>query len=190
MGPTVEKRSQGPLVATIDLLFLLICFFVLLLFFMQQQRTQAQTDLEALQQTLARITGEQESDVREALTKIEPLLEMFMVRQREEVERQRKLTARDVRRRQRETVRLEYSVLPGNRIQYEGRTYSVSEFRARVVNQLRRGNWIAFRATANPETPFGEVVAHRQLVLENMSEFDTYWDNVSQSKIPNQPPQK
>jgi septal ring factor EnvC (AmiA/AmiB activator) len=179
MGPPVEKRSQGPLVATIDLLFLLICFFLLLLFTMQQQRKETQAQLEATQESLARITGEQTTDVRQALKSLEPLLETFMVKQREQVERQRALAARDVRRRQRETVRLDYQVLPGNRIHHEGRIYSLSEFRAQVVTRLRQKNWISFRAVANAETPFGEVVAHRRLLLENMGEFDTYWDNVS-----------
>jgi len=184
MSLPIEKRSQGPLVATIDLLFLLICFFILLLFFMQQQGKEAQSQLEAAQETLARITGGTAPDVREALKTLEPLLETFMVKQREQVERQRALAARDARRRQRESVRLAYVVLPGNRVSYEGRLYSLTEFRGQVVDRLRQKNWVAFRATASPETPFGEVVAHRRLLLENMGEFDTYWDSVSENRTP------
>ena len=58
-----EKRSQGPLYATIDLLFLLVCFFLLLMFFMQQNKNAAQSQMEAAQQTLARVTGEETPNV-------------------------------------------------------------------------------------------------------------------------------
>jgi len=174
-----EKRSQGPLVATIDLLFLLLCFFILMLFFMQQNKTVAQSQLEAAQQTLARVTGEEAPNVSKVLEKLEPVLQTFMVQQRQEAEKQRQLAAREVRRAQRELVKLSYEILPGSKIVFEGRTYSVAEFKAQVVDPLRKGKWLGLRAVANPQTPFGEVVASRRVVLENSGEFDTYWDNVT-----------
>jgi hypothetical protein len=178
--PLAEKRSQGPLIATIDLLFLLVSFFVLLLYFSQQRQSEAQIQLEAAQQTLARITGEEQADVSATLAEMAPLLETFMVRQREDAERTRRAAAQEVRRRARETFKLTYEVLPGGQVRHEQRTYALPAFKAEVVDALRRTYWISFRAAARPETPFGEVVAQRKLVLENAGEFDTYWDNVTQ----------
>jgi hypothetical protein len=175
-----EKRSQGPLVATIDLLFLLLCFFLLLLFFLEQNKSKAEAQLEAAQQTLARVTGEPAADVPKALQALEPVLQTFMVQQRQEAARQRELAARELRRQERETVKLNYHILPGSRVIYQERAYSVADFKARVVDPLRAERWIAFRALARPETPFGEVVASRRVLLENSGEFDTYWDNVTQ----------
>ncbi len=175
-----EKRSQGPLVATIDLLFLTLCFFLLLLFYLNQSKTAAQAEIEQTQQTLARVTGETAPNVPKLLQKLEPVLQTFMVQQRQEAERQRELSAREVRRNERETVKLSYHILPGSRVVYQERAYSLAEFKAQVVDRLREDKWLAFRALARPETPFGEVVASRRVLLENSGEFDTYWDNVTQ----------
>ena len=175
-----EKRSQGPLVATIDLLFLLLCFFLLIMFFQQKNKSSAEAQLEAAQQTLARVTGEPPANVPKMLQTLEPVLQTFMVQQRQEAERQRELVARELRRQERETVKLSYHILPGNRVVYEARAYSMADFKAKVVDPLRADKWIAFRALARPETPFGEVVAGRRVLLDNSGEFDTYWDNVTQ----------
>src|SRR5690349_21382364 len=137
-----EKRSQGPLIATIDLLFLLVCFFLLLIFFSQQKNQEAQKQVQAAQQTLARITGEEAPDVSKALQVLEPVLQTFMVKQREEAEKQRQLAAREVRRAQRDTVKVNYDVLPGGKVMHDGRTYSVDEFRAQVLTPLRKGKWV------------------------------------------------
>jgi hypothetical protein len=185
-----EKRSQGPLVATIDLLFLLLCFFLLIIFFMQQNKNAAQSQLEAAQQTLARVTGEEQPNVSKVLEKLEPVLQTFMVKQKEEAEKQRQLAAREIRRLQRETVKVNYTVLPGNRVVYEGRELSVAAFKAQVLDVLRQDKWVALRAMAEPQTPFGEVVANRRVVLENSGEFDTYWDNVTPQGTPPQAPQQ
>ncbi|HEX7927437.1 MAG TPA: hypothetical protein VF678_07590 [bacterium] len=179
-----EKRSQGPLIATIDLLFLLVCFFLLLIFFSQQKNQEAQKQVQAAQQTLARITGEELPNVSKVLEVLEPVLQTFMVQQRQEAEKQRQLAAREVRRAQRDTARVSYDVLPGNKVVYEGRTYSVDEFRTQVLAPLRKGKWVNLRATADPRTPFGEVVNSRRAVLENSGEFDTYWDNVTPAGQP------
>jgi hypothetical protein len=174
-----EKRSQGPLVATIDLLFLLLCFFLLLLFFLQKGQANTKAQLESAQQTLARVTGEEATDVSKVLQALEPVLQTFMVQQRQDAERQRELAARDIRRRQRPLVKVNDQILPGGRVVYEDRPYGVTEFKVQVVDRLRSGNWLALRAMARPETPFGEVVASRRVLLENSGEFDTYWDNVT-----------
>jgi hypothetical protein len=174
-----EKRSQGPLVATIDLLFLVVCFFLLVIFFLNQRQTAAQEQLQAAQETLARVTGERAPDVPNALRALEPLLQTFMMQQRQEAERQRQLAARELRRAQRETVRVNYEILPGGRVSYEGRTLPLSDFKVLVIDPLRRDKWVALRAIADPMTPFGEVVASRRVLLENAGEFDTYWDNVT-----------
>jgi hypothetical protein len=179
-----EKRSQGPLVATIDLLFLVLCFFLLLLFYTSQQQSTAQTQLEAAQQTLARVTGEAAPNVSKALEALEPVLRTFMVQQRLEAEKQRQLAAREVRRAQRELVKVNYEILPSNQVVHEGRTYAMAEFRARVLDPLRQDKWVALRAMADPQTPFGVVVASRRVVLENSGEFDTYWDNVTPQGTP------
>ena len=175
-----EKRSQGPLIATIDLLFLVLCFFILLIFFMNQKQNAAQGQLEAAQQTLARVTGQEAPDVSKVLEALEPVLQTFMVEQSKEVAKQRALAAREVRRSQRDLVKVNYAIIPGNKVVYDGRTYGVADFKTQVLEPLRKKKWVALRASADPATPFGEVVAQRAVVLDNSSEFDTYWDNVTQ----------
>ena len=61
-----ERRSQGPLIVFIDLLFLLVAFFVLLLFFVRGHQEISEQALETMQESLSRITGE-EMKVPEAL---------------------------------------------------------------------------------------------------------------------------
>jgi biopolymer transport protein ExbD len=177
-----EKRGSGPLFAFIDLLFLMVAFFVLMLFFLQQQRTVAEAELEQTQQQLETVQAEK-SIVERVLEEIEPFVgDITTLRQRAE-ERRRAEEARQLRKRQKETFKLEYEVLPGNVVLYEGTRYSVERFAAEVVERLRENNWIAFRALARPDTPFGEVIGARRLVLDRQQEFDTYWDNLA----PNRP---
>ena len=176
-----EKSSRGPLIAFIDLLFLLVAFFTLLLFFIQQRQQISQQALEQVQQNLARITGEQ-VDVPKALETLEHMVDTFVASKEQEQERERALAERQKRRARRDTVRLEYTIGPSGRIRYEGKTYSAQDFLDRVVAPLRENKWVAFRAYAAPETPFGAVVAHRQLLLKDSNEFDTYWDNVTRTE--------
>jgi hypothetical protein len=146
---------------------------------MNQKQTAAQNQLEAAQQTLARVTGQESPDVSKVLEALEPVLQTFMVQQNKEVAKRQQLAAREVRRSQRDLVKLNYAIMPGNKVVYEGRTLSVADFRAQVLDPLRKKKWVALRASADPATPFGEVVAQRAVVLDNSSEFDTYWDNVT-----------
>ncbi|HEX9843343.1 MAG TPA: hypothetical protein VGC20_11365 [bacterium] len=176
-----ERSSRGPLIAFIDLLFLLVAFFTLLLFFVQQRQQISQQSLEAVQQNLARITGEQ-VDVPQALETLERMVERVVASREQEQERERLLAERQKRRERRDTVRLEYTIGPSGRIVHEGKTYSAPDFLERVVTPLRKSKWVAFRAYAAPETPFGAVVDHRQLLLKDSNEFDTYWDNVARTE--------
>lgn len=179
-----RPRSLGPLFAFIDLMFLLVAFFTLLLFFMRGQQVEAERELERTQQRLE--AAEQErSLVMAAAAKLEPLFDKFMAQQRVEAERRRELAARETRRRGREALRIEYRIGGAGNILYRQQSYSVERFRAEVVAPARRTRWIAFRAYADPETPFGTVVESRRRLLEDSGEFDTYWDNVTR-----EPPQQ
>jgi hypothetical protein len=176
-----ERKSWGPLIATIDLLFLVLAFFTLLLFFVQKEREQARVKLERVEGSLAAALPEGIVSPEARGNAMVELVERLMAIQKVEQDRQAKLERQEERRQMRRTVRINYEVLPGGRIVYEGRTYSPSEFRSQVVAPLRRSNWLAFRAYAAAETPFGEVVATRRQLLENGAEFDTYWDNLTDS---------
>jgi Ni/Co efflux regulator RcnB len=193
-----EKRSWGPLIATIDLLFLVVAFFALLLFFVQQQKQNAVAQLEQVQATVSG-GGEAPSapdaaqpasaaataaDSQQLIARLQHLMEL----QGQETERQRERQAREERRGRRETSKLEYQVLPGGRIGYQGHSYAPADFRRQVVQPLRDAHWVALRAYAPQQTPFGDVVASRRLLLENGGEFDTYWDNVTESEASRRKP--
>lgn len=181
-----ERRSTGPLVAFIDLLFLLVAFFVLMLFFLQEQKTVAEANLEQTQQQLETVQA-QKSTAERVLEDLEPYMGKITALQKEEAERRRAAEARKLRRAKKETFRLDYEVLPNGRIGYDGKTYALRTFSDRVVEPLREKHWIAFRAVAQPQTPFGTVVQSRRVLLENQQEFDTYWDNLSSRDLKNQP---
>lgn len=173
-----EKKSQGPLIVFIDLLFLLVAFFVLLLFFIQSRQDISDQEMEQVEKSLARITGEEVS-LPEALSQLETIVDRFLSDQKQDRERQRQLARRRQRKASRESVRLEYNITSAGNFLYEGRPYTPGKFMARVVNPLREKNWITFRGYASPETPFGKVIATRRLLLKDSNEFDTYWDNIS-----------
>ncbi|HKJ92745.1 MAG TPA: hypothetical protein VJ957_06235, partial [Longimicrobiales bacterium] len=63
-------------------------------------------------------------------------------------------------------------------------TYTLGTFLAQVVAPLRKDHWVAFRAYAAPQTPFGSVIEQRQVLLKDSNEFDTYWDNVTREEQP------
>jgi hypothetical protein len=176
-----EKSSRGPLIAFIDLLFLLVAFFTLLLFFVQQRTELSQQQMEAVQEQVARITGQQ-LNVPEMLETLEQVADRLVGTREQQAERERLLTERQRRRAQRGTVRLEYVLAASGLIEYKGSTYSAEQFLQRVVTPLREKSWVALRAFAAPATPFGAVVEHRQLLLRDSNEFDTYWDNVTRSE--------
>jgi biopolymer transport protein ExbD len=176
-----ERKAQGPLIAFIDLLFLLVAFFVLLLFFIQSRQSISQEALERVQQNLARITGE-EIDVPEALTRLETMVERYLEEEQAQMERERQLAEQRRRRAQRTTFRLEYLIDAQGRIVYQERSYSVRGFLDAVVTPLRGKHWVAFRALADAATPFGTVVESRRIVLKDSNEFDTYWDNVTRKE--------
>ncbi|HUJ77319.1 MAG TPA: hypothetical protein VL359_20810, partial [bacterium] len=94
---------------------------------------------------------------------------------------------RETLRLSRPIVRLDYQLLPGNRVLYQGRQYALGRFKSQVVDPLRAHNWIAFRAYAPPQIPFGQVVASRRLLLDNGGDFDTYWDNLTEQDQDAQP---
>lgn len=182
MNPYVEeKRSQGPLIAFIDLLFLLVAFLVLVLFFMQMNKTDAEVELERVQEKLA-VVEEKKTALEETLSRLAPVIEQFTLQKRKEAERRRAEAARELRRRQRSTVMLRYHIESDGMIRYDERRYTLEQFRREVVEELRRKHWIAFRAFAEGETPFGTVVAFRQALLKDSNEFDTYWDNVTRKE--------
>lgn len=176
-----EKKSHGPLIVFIDLLFLLVAFFTLLLFFIRSQHEISEKELESVQQSLARIIGE-EVNVPEALAKLETVVERFMAEERKEVERERLLAERRRRRARRPTFKLEYTLNIQGGIEYEGRAYTVRRFLEQVVQPLRKEHWVAFRAYAASDTPFGRVVDGRRILLKDSNEFDTYWDNVTRTQ--------
>ena len=181
-----EKSSRGPLIAFIDLLFLMVSFFVLLLFFVQHRQQLTEQQLQTMQQNLARITGEQ-VDVPKALQTLEQIADRFAAAQQAEQERERQLAERTRRKAQRNTVRLEYAIGPDGAIRYQGKAYKVDAFMKQVVEPLRKDHWVAFRAYAAAATPFGTVVEHRRALLQDASEFDTYWDNVQRTEPAEQP---
>jgi hypothetical protein len=175
-----ERSTRGPLFAFIDLLFLLVAFFTLLVFFIQQRQQLTSTQIETVQQQLARVTGE-EVDVPQALETLERVVERFIATREVEEQREREAAERLARRATRGTVRLEYTITPDGRIRHEGRSYDAEAFVRAVVTPLRQEHWLAFRAYAAPQTPFGTVVAHRQALLRDSNEFDTYWDNLARA---------
>lgn len=178
-----EKRSSGPLFAFIDLLFLIVAFFTLLIFFTDTKRSEVEAELEETQQQLAAVV--EERDVYQAtMANLGPLMEQFMSQQRREAERRRELAARDLRRRQRPRVRVEYQITEQGRIAYQDRLYTLEEFKAQVIDPLRETSWIAFHGFARPETPFGTVVHSRRVLLRGQGEFDTYWDNLTRREPP------
>jgi septal ring factor EnvC (AmiA/AmiB activator) len=178
MNASAEQRSTGPLVAFIDLLFLLVGLFVLMLFFLQEQRTEAQAELEQTQQELE--TAQSENSALEAVVaELEPFMGAITAFRGVEEEQRREQEARELRKRQKETYRLDYEVLPDGRLLHDGRGRSARQFAAEVVAPLRERHWIAFRARARPDTPFGSVVESRRILLESRQEFDTYWDNLA-----------
>lgn len=179
-----ERKSWGPLIATIDLLFLVVAFFTLLLFFVQKEREQARVQLERVQGSLSAGLPEGIVNPEARGNAMVKLVERLMAIQKEEKDREVMLERQEERRQLRGTVRIDYEVLPGGRIVYEGRAYTPLKFRSQVVLPQRRSSWLAFRAHAAPETPFGEVVATRKLLLENGGEFDTYWDNLTEKGAP------
>jgi len=173
-----ERRSVGPLVAFIDLLFLLVAFFVLMLFFLQQRHTQAIQELESVQEQLQAVS-EEKSVIERVMEQVEPFLPRIEALQKAEIEKRRTEEARAARKRQKEGQRVEYEVLPDGRIGYRGQVYGLDAFVRDVIAPLREKHWIAFRAQALPETPFGTVVQSRRKLLEGQGEFDTYWDNLA-----------
>jgi hypothetical protein len=176
-----ERRSTGPLVATIDLLFLVVAFFVLVLFFVQQQQKQSIQQLESVQQRLEAVS-EEKSTIERVLEQVQPFLPKIDALKKAEVERRRAEEARAARKREKEGLRVEYEVLPGGGIGYQGHTYTLEQFAGDVVTPLREKHWLAFRAQAQPETSFGTVVQSRGRLLEAQGEFDTYWDNLTSTK--------
>jgi hypothetical protein len=176
-----ERRSTGPLVATIDLLFLVVAFFVLVLFFLQQQQKQSIQQLESTQQQLEAVT-EQKTTIERVMERVEPFLPKIEALQKAEMEQRRAEEARAARKRQKEGQRIEYQILPDGSVHYEGRSYGLEQFSREVVEPMRQTRWLSFRAFAPPETPFGTVVESRRRLLEGQGEFDTYWDNVTSPK--------
>ena len=88
-----EKKSQGPLIVFIDLLFLLVAFFVLLLFFIQSRQDISDKEMEQVEQSLARITGEEVS-LPKALSQLETIVDRFLSEQKQDLEKQRQLARR------------------------------------------------------------------------------------------------
>lgn len=176
-----EKRATGPLIAFIDLLFLLVAFFILLLFFLHRQQTATQSELEQTQQNLETVQA-QKSTVERVLEEVEPYMGKITALQKAETERRRAEDARVSRKREKETIRLEYELLPAGLVRYQERELPMPRFVADVVTPLRAKNWIAFRVLARPETPFGIVVDSRRAVLDEKQEFDTYWDNLAANR--------
>jgi hypothetical protein len=176
-----ERKSWGPLIATIDLLFLVVAFFTLLLFFVQKERAQTQVRLNQVEESLAAALPPSAETEEQRGNALVTLVERLMTVQKAEQLREVQAQQREERRKTRPTMRVNYQVLPGGKILYDGQTYTPAEFKAHVIDPSRQGSWLAIRAHAPPETPFGEVVAMRKLLLENGGEFDTYWDNLAEA---------
>ena len=176
-----EKRTQGHLFAFIDLLFLVVAFFILVLFFVRDRQVEAVAAMEKVQEKLA-AAGEEQTSFEATVTALTPMIEQFALRKNKEAERRQEFAARDLRKRRRTTFRLEYRIEQDGKILHKGRAYSLKGFRKGVVERLRKRHWIAFRAFAVPETPFGLVVKYRRAVLADSNEFDTYWDNLTKKK--------
>lgn len=177
IGFPEEKSSRGGLIAFIDLMFLLVAFLVLLLFFVQKRDQLSQAQMEAVQENLARITGE-DVNVPQVLETLELVVDRFLAAREAEIERAHLAAERRKRKAARTTVKLEYAIGGLGQIIYESRTYDTERFLREVVEPMRGKHWIAFRAYATADTPFGAVVEHRQALLKGSNEFDTYWDNI------------
>ena len=173
-----ERKSWGPLIATIDLLFLVVAFFTLLLFFVQKEREHAKVQVSQMEEALKAGLPEATPPEQQGSAMVQ-LVERLMTIQKDEKDRQAQIAQREERRRMRSIEKVNYEVLPGGSIVYEGRTYRADEFKSLVIDPARRTHWLAIRAYALPETPFGQVVAMRKLLLDNGGEFDTYWDNLA-----------
>lgn len=173
-----ERKSNNILISFIDLLFLLVAFFTLLLFFLQSRHQASQEELKAVQQSIARITGD-EVDISEVARKLEPMLERFMAKKESEVAKEKERVEKALRKKQRSTFRLKYTITAHGKINYRGKSYTLQNFREKVVKKLRATRWIAFQGVAAADTPFGQVVKSRAVLLQDSNEFDSYWDNVS-----------
>jgi hypothetical protein len=179
-----ERKSWGPLIATIDLLFLVVAFFTLLLFFVQKERQHAQVRLSQVEETLANAVPSLADAPEQHGNALVTLVERLMTLQKREQNRQLQVQQREELRHTRPIARINYEVRPGGAIVYDGRTLTPREFKADVIDPARKTSWLAIRAYAPPETPFGDVVAMRKLLLENGAEFDTYWDNLAEAGAP------
>lgn len=180
---TEEKHSNGTLIVFVDLLFLLIAFFTLLLFLIQERHRISDKNMDAVEKSLSRITG-QEMAIPAAIAKLETFVEKYVAERQLAKQREKRLAARRKRRTQRTLIRLEYQIAPDGNILYKNRRYSPVDFQREVVTPLRRKKWLAFRALAHPDTPFGKVVESRRFMLKDGNEFDTYWDNVTPGPKP------
>jgi len=176
-----EKRTQVSLFSFIDLLFLLVAFLVLVIFFMQIRKSAAEVELEKVQQKLS-VVEEKKSAIEDTLTRFAPVIEQFTIQKKKEIEKRQAMAAREIRKRRRTTVKLNYNVDAVGKIIYGGKSYTLERFKSEVVEKLRKEHWIAFRAYAEPETPFGTVVNFRAALLSGSGEFDTYWDNLTSNK--------
>lgn len=176
-----EQRSQGPLIAFIDLLFLLVAFFTLLLFFIQQERTVAQEELVQTQEQLEELEQER-TTVDAVIESLEPFMEQLASLREAKDEKRRHEDAKARRRAIRDRVRIEYEVDRDGAILYKDRKISLDLFVTQVVEPTRKRHWITFRGFAHPDTPFGKVVESRRRLLENQAEFDTYWDNLTPTR--------
>lgn len=178
-----EKKSQGPLIAFIDLLFLLVAFFILILFFVQNEKTKTEATLENIKENLAEVDM-QHSTTTEVLNALGPMVEKFVEQKKREAEKERELSAKDLKKQSKGTIKVTYRLTSEGNIIFDNKTYSLKDFKQKIVRQLRKHKWVAFRAYASPETPFGKVVELRKILLENRGEFDTYWDNTSERAKP------
>jgi len=188
-----EVRSQGPLIAFIDLMFLVVAFLVLLLFFIQQQHPTAEQSRKMAQER--QMVQEQAQELAKARTAVEHMakqLEPYMAQlekiKHEDTEKRRAALAREQRRNLKSSLRVEYLVTPQGQILYQDRQYSVAAFLRQVITPARRKHWLGLVASVAPEVPFGTVVAIRRELLQNRGEFDTYWDNLTPKERPTSEP--
>ncbi|MDH4121506.1 MAG: hypothetical protein OEV94_07370 [Deltaproteobacteria bacterium] len=185
-----EQRSTGAIIAFIDLLFLLVGCLTLVMFFNQQQTKQVKAQVEETRQKLD-IATTQRNLLEKMAKSMDPFMEEFIVLKKEEIARRQLEEGRRKRKAARTVMAVAYQVTPDGNILYEGRLYSLADFKREVVARHRADKWLSFRASVFPDTPFGVVVNIRQEILKDQSEFDTYWDNLANGqKAPRKKPSR
>lgn len=172
-----EKKTTGNLVAFIDLLFLMICFFVFLLNQTGKKSEVREMFIESVQEQLIK-TREKYQSAKKKIEYLQPLAETALQTVEEKKLAEAKRLAKFRRFQMRPVEILTCHITKVGTIIYQDKEMTTQQFFDEVVSPLRETSWIAFRAYAEPQVPFGMIIEVRKNILKNKGEFDTFWSNL------------